>query len=160
MLGIFSLSSADSFQNEIFKEFFQEHYQSVKWFEPRSGPPLCRSWSGSKLFAKVISRRQKSLLARLEKKIICNFDSFSFRNPTSVTTSNVHDFKNTPWLEYNLRNHSYLEIGNKSYNRINYRQKEYAFWRQYFVSVSNRDSSKCHFNIFNPLLNKSTFWRL
>ena len=99
----------------------------------------------------------KVTTSKIRENIICNFDSFSFRNPTSVTTSNVHDFKNTPWLEYNLRNHSYLEIGNKSYNRINYRQKEYAFWRQYFVSVSNRDSSECHFNIFNPLLNNSTF---
>ena len=33
---------------------------SVKHFRPRSGPTFCRSWSGSKLFAKVISRRQKS----------------------------------------------------------------------------------------------------
>ena len=31
---------------------------SVKHFRPRSGPTFCRSWSGSKLFAKVISRRQ------------------------------------------------------------------------------------------------------
>ena len=30
--------------------------QKVKWFGSRSGPTLCWSWCGSKLFAKVISR--------------------------------------------------------------------------------------------------------
>ena len=31
------LSSAHFFQNNFFKIFFQEHYQSVKWFGSRSG---------------------------------------------------------------------------------------------------------------------------
>ena len=52
------------------KKFFQEHYQSVKLFRSRSGPTFRRSWSGSKLFAKVSSRRQKSPLARKELKVI------------------------------------------------------------------------------------------
>ena len=39
------------------KKIFQEHHQSVKKNGSRSGPTFCRSWSGSKLFAKVISRR-------------------------------------------------------------------------------------------------------
>ena len=47
------LSSADCVQNYLFQKFFQEHYQSVKRFRFRSGPTFCRSWSGSKLFAKV-----------------------------------------------------------------------------------------------------------
>ena len=34
----------------------QDHYQSVKWFGSRSGQTFCWSWSGSKLFAKVIRR--------------------------------------------------------------------------------------------------------
>ena len=38
-----------------------KHYQSVKLFGSSSGPTFCRSWSESKLFAKVIRRRQKSL---------------------------------------------------------------------------------------------------
>ena len=46
------------FKINLFKLFFQELYQSVKQFESRSEPMFCRSWSGSKLFAKVISRRQ------------------------------------------------------------------------------------------------------
>ena len=46
------------------KKNFKEHYQSVKQFGSRSGPTFCRPWSGSKLFAKVISRWQKSPLAR------------------------------------------------------------------------------------------------
>ena len=50
----------------FFKQIFQEYHQSVKKFGPRFGPTICRAWSGSKLFAKVISRRQKSPLARKE----------------------------------------------------------------------------------------------
>ena len=51
------LSSADFFQNQFFFEkFFQEYHQSVKQIESRSGPTLCWAWSGSTLFAKVISR--------------------------------------------------------------------------------------------------------
>ena len=50
----------------FFKNVFQVHYQSVKQFGSRSGPKFCQSWSGSKLFAKVISRWQKSSLARKE----------------------------------------------------------------------------------------------
>ena len=45
------------FKINFFKIFFQEYYQSVKQFGSRSGPKKCRSWSGSKLFAKVISRQ-------------------------------------------------------------------------------------------------------
>ena len=39
--------------------FFQYH-QGVKQFGSRSGPTFCRTWSWSKLFAKVISRWPKS----------------------------------------------------------------------------------------------------
>ena len=52
------------FKINLFKKFFQEHYQSVKQFGSRSGTMLCRCWSGSKLLARVISRRRKSLLTR------------------------------------------------------------------------------------------------
>ena len=52
------------FKMNFFKKIFQEHYQSVKQFGSRSGPMFCQSWSGSKLFAKVMIRRQKSALAR------------------------------------------------------------------------------------------------
>ena len=51
------------------KKFFQKHYQSVKRFRSRSGPRFCQSWSGSKLFAKVISGRQKLPLVRKELNI-------------------------------------------------------------------------------------------
>ena len=43
-------------KSNFFKNFFQEYHQSVKQFGFRSGPTFCRAWSGSKLFAKVISR--------------------------------------------------------------------------------------------------------
>ena len=53
----------------ILKKFFEEHHQSVKPFGSMSGVTnFCQPWSGSKLFAKVISRyiKQKSLLASKE----------------------------------------------------------------------------------------------
>ena len=62
------------FKINSFKKLFQEHYQSVKQFESRSGPTFCRSWSGSKLFAKVISRRQKPPLAK-KINFRCSLDS-------------------------------------------------------------------------------------
>ena len=46
-----------------FKNHFQECCQSVKRFGSRSGLMFCWSSSGSKMFAKVISRQQKSPLA-------------------------------------------------------------------------------------------------
>ena len=46
-----------------FLNFFQEHYQGVKRFGSRSGLAFCRVWSGGKLYAKTISRRQKWPLA-------------------------------------------------------------------------------------------------
>ena len=50
------------------KKFFHEHYQNVKQFESRSEMTFCSSRSESKLFVKVISRQQKSLLAGKELK--------------------------------------------------------------------------------------------
>ena len=57
MLGNFSCFY---FFCKYFKKIFQVHYQSVKRFGSRAGPTFCWSWSGSKLFAKVISKWQKS----------------------------------------------------------------------------------------------------
>ena len=48
-------------------DFFQYH-QGVKQFGPRSGPTLCRAWSGSKLLVKVISRLQKPWTIYLLRK--------------------------------------------------------------------------------------------
>ena len=45
------------FKINFFKKFFQELYQSVIRFAYRSEPTFCCPWSGSKLFAKIISRR-------------------------------------------------------------------------------------------------------
>ena len=44
-------------KSTFFEKFFQKYQQSVKQFGSRSGPTFCRVWSGSKLSAKVISRR-------------------------------------------------------------------------------------------------------
>ena len=59
-LGNFScvLSSADFFfKIDFFKKFFQEYHLKVKQIRSRSGLTLCHAWSGSNLFAKVLSRR-------------------------------------------------------------------------------------------------------
>ena len=69
MLGNFSCFHCfrlTFFKINFFKKFFWEHYQSGKQFGPRSGLTFCHSRSWSKLFAKVISRQQKLLLARKE----------------------------------------------------------------------------------------------
>ena len=58
------------FKSYFFKNIFQEYHQCVKQFGSRSGPKFCRAWSGSKLFAKVISRWQKSPLAGKEFRSI------------------------------------------------------------------------------------------
>ena len=54
----------------------------------------------------------------------------------------MSQFANVSWLEYNIYNHSYLEIGNKSVNKANYRQRQYVVWREDVVAVSNRDICK------------------
>ena len=62
LLLMFLLLSAVFFKINFFKKLFQKHYQNVKRFGSRSGPTFCRAWSRSKLFAKIMSRRQNSLL--------------------------------------------------------------------------------------------------
>ena len=45
----------------VFKIFFQKHSQCAKRSGTRSGKAFCHSWTGSKLFTKIISRRQSLL---------------------------------------------------------------------------------------------------
>ena len=47
----------------LFEYWIFQYLQGVKQFGSRSGPTKCRAWSGSKLFANVISRCQRLLLA-------------------------------------------------------------------------------------------------
>ena len=58
------------FKINFFKKYFQDQYQSVRQLGFRSRPTFCQSWSGSKLFAKVIRSQQKSPLARKELWLI------------------------------------------------------------------------------------------
>ena len=48
------------FKVNYFKQFFQKLLQRAQRLGSTSGPTFCRFWSGFKLFAKVISRLQKS----------------------------------------------------------------------------------------------------
>ena len=68
------LSSGDFYKIYVFKIFFHEHNQSVIQFGSRSEQLLCPFGSGSKLFAKVILRRQESPLARKELILRSNTD--------------------------------------------------------------------------------------
>ena len=76
------------------KKDFRNTIKVSKQFGSWSGPTFCRSWSGSKLFTKVISRRQKWLLARKElsytlyiKTFISCFNLMSFDDSTSCQPS-------------------------------------------------------------------------
>ena len=49
-------------KNFFFNRIFQENHQNVKQLGSRSGPTFCRARSGSKLFAKIVSRQLLSSL--------------------------------------------------------------------------------------------------
>ena len=55
------------------KTIYQDHFQIVNQFGSRSGPAFCWSRSGSKLFAKFISRLQKSLVKVHESLLSAKF---------------------------------------------------------------------------------------
>ena len=59
------------FEINFFEKFFQDYQQIVHQFESRSGLPFCRSRSGSKLFAKVISRCFQAIFWGTET-VFCN----------------------------------------------------------------------------------------
>ena len=66
------LSSADFFfKINFLKKFFQKYHQNVKQFGPWSGPTILWAWSGSKLFAKVNSRRHSGRQRVKRLIIIC-----------------------------------------------------------------------------------------
>ena len=59
--------------------FYKEHHQCVKQFGLRSGPTFCQPWSGSKLFAKVISRRHQKANSQMVLFLYVGF--FSILRP-------------------------------------------------------------------------------
>ena len=85
----FSCRLLTFFKIYFFEKFFQEHYQRVKPFGFRSGPTFCRTWSGSKLFDKIISRWQKLPLAKKELKSIITIKSARKSVHTKVTTLKI-----------------------------------------------------------------------
>ena len=54
------LSSDDFFQNDLFQKFFQERYQSIKWFGSKSGPTLC---------LQMLSSADKFLTPKMHKQM-------------------------------------------------------------------------------------------
>ena len=59
------------FKIHFFEKFIQECHQRVKQFGSRSGLTFCQAWSGSKLFAKVLSEDNK-LLQQMYTYILTN----------------------------------------------------------------------------------------
>ena len=62
----------------IYKVFFQEYYQSLKQFGSRSNLTCCKAWYETKLFEKIISKRQKSSLVG-KKLNYTPFTNFSMK---------------------------------------------------------------------------------
>jgi hypothetical protein len=50
--------------------------------------------------------------------------------------------RNISWYQFYKYNLSYLHISEFSYMNLDYRQNHYAFWRDYFPSVSARRPGK------------------
>ena len=47
--------------------------------------------------------------------------------------------RNISWFQFYKYNLSYLHIAEFGYMELNYRQNHYAFWREYFPTVSAWD---------------------
>ena len=88
------------FKINFLEKFFQEQYKSVKQFGSRSGPTLCWSWSGSKLFSKVISRRQVATSMGRVKGVSYYFSSAAGLIDTLRVASIKHSDINSRSLEY------------------------------------------------------------
>nr|KAG5698895.1 hypothetical protein BaRGS_006789 [Batillaria attramentaria] len=74
----------------------------------------------------------------ISEYMITMWTNFTARGDPTPRDQPIIWFRNSTWLEYNLHNHSYLSITNKSENLTNYRQSEFGFWREYFPQISGR----------------------
>ena len=84
-----SFLSADFFKTNFKKNYFRNTIKLSNSLDPDQDT-FCRCSSGSKLFAKVINRQQKSLLAREE---LINLENGSFRNREFIKfQNNRHNF--------------------------------------------------------------------
>ena len=100
LLGYFSwfLSSADFFfKIKFIEKFFQEYQLGVKLLGSRSSLTKCRAWSGSKLFAKVISRWQNSPLAGKELDLDCGRDRGGACQITVFQRYVFYGYSGFPW---------------------------------------------------------------
>ena len=88
------------FQNQPFRKIiihFFEWHQRVKQFGSRSGPTFCRTWSGSKLFAKIISRTQQAhTVETTSNQYRCDVTTSHRRLSDVVFTLCVH-WEDTYW---------------------------------------------------------------
>jgi len=69
-------------------------------------------------------------------------DVLCCRVPTPDWTRNIS------WFQYYKYNLSYLHVAEFGYMDQNYRQNHYAFWREYFPTVSARHPSRHLSHIF------------
>ncbi|BFZ11239.1 hypothetical protein BsWGS_14280 [Bradybaena similaris] len=65
--------------------------------------------------------------------MITNFTSTGEPTPR---IEQIRYFRNVSWWQYNLVNHSYLSINNKSENKINYRQDNVHFWNDFYPKLA------------------------
>lgn len=75
-------------------------------------------------------------------KNISNFMMEMWVNFTIYTQPIVYITRNTTWYPFAANNLSYLMIEEHSWMGINFRQKHYSFWREYFPSLQTRYPSK------------------
>jgi carboxylesterase type B len=69
---------------------------------------------------------------------ISDFVQDMFLNFTKYSNPTPDWARNISWFQYYKYNLSYLHIAEFSYMDVNYRQNHYAFWRDYFPTVSVR----------------------
>ncbi|XP_041361645.1 cholinesterase 1-like isoform X2 [Gigantopelta aegis] len=74
----------------------------------------------------------------ISQYMINMWTNFTVRGNPTPEDQPIFEFRNATWINYNQYNHSYLSITNKTENLTNYRQKEFAFWKEYFPKVSGR----------------------
>ena len=104
--SLFLLSADYFFKINLFKIFFWDRYLSVKQVGSRSGLTKRQSWSGSKLFAMVISRRQKFQLARKELTYLSDLQEEQETSSSSDESDDEEDTarqKSKPSVSYRLK---------------------------------------------------------
>ena len=125
MLGFsWFVSHSDFFKINFFTKLLQEHYQSVKRFGSRPGPTFCRSRSGSKLSAKVISSPLQSTFSK-KKSGTLSYPGYHsvkrFGSRSEQTVGSVLTWVQTICKGYQRTSKLPLTIARKELNQNSYK---------------------------------------